>query len=181
MYLNVVLVIKPSDPIRTKLTRGPLHALSRMPLNNNNSSTPHNDTISIDKVLCSNVQISTTGIEKVLQETSKEVTLQHLKRIIMNGWLETQREHSNDLNMFWNYRDELSVEKQVFKGDMIAVPATLQHTILRHLHEEHMGLEKMLLRARSAVIWPGPTACVNNITKNCDRCTLTRSRTNTCS
>ena len=38
-------------------------ALSRMTLNNNHSSTPHNDTISIDKVLCSNVQISTTGIE----------------------------------------------------------------------------------------------------------------------
>ena len=58
------------------------NALSRMTLNNNNSSTPHNATIPIDEVLCSNVQISTTGIEKIRQETSKDVTLQHLKRII---------------------------------------------------------------------------------------------------
>ena len=57
-------------------------ALSRMTLNNNNSSTPHYATISIDEVLCSNAQISTTGIEKIRQETSKDVTLQHLKRII---------------------------------------------------------------------------------------------------
>ena len=146
-------------------------ALSRMTLNNNNSSTPHNDTISIDEVLCSNVQISTTGIEKIRQETSKYVTLQHLKRIITYGWPETRRDCSKNLHMFWNYRDELSVENQmVFKGDRIVVPATLQHTILRHLHEGHMGLEKMLLRARSAVFWPGLTADVNNMAKNCETC-----------
>ena len=74
-------------------------ALSRMTLNNNNSSTPHNDTMSIDEVLCS------TSIEKIGQETSKDVTLQHLKRTITYGWLKTRRECSNDLHMFWNYRD----------------------------------------------------------------------------
>ena len=130
--------------------------LSRMTLNNNISSASHNDTISIVEVLCSNVQISTTGIEKIQQETSKDVTLQHLKRIITYGWPETQRDCLKNLHMFWNYRNELSVENQmVFKGDRIVVPATLQHTILRHLHEGHMGLEKMLLRACSAVLWPG--------------------------
>ena len=67
-------------------------ALSRMTLNNNNSSTPHNDTIPIDEVLCSNVQISTTGIEKIRQETSKYVTQQHLKRMITYGWPETREE-----------------------------------------------------------------------------------------
>ena len=60
-------------------------ALSRMALNNNNSTTPHYDTISIDEVLCSNVQISTTGNEIIRQETLKDVTLQHLKRIITYG------------------------------------------------------------------------------------------------
>ena len=53
--------------------------------------------------------------------------------------------------MFWNYRDELSVENQMmFKVDRIVVTVTLQLTSLRHLHEGHMGLEKILLRARLA-------------------------------
>ena len=30
-----------------------------------------------------------------------------------------------------------------------------------------MGIEKMLLRARSAIFWPGLTADVTNIAKNC--------------
>ena len=71
--------------------------------------------------------------------------------------------------MFWNYRDELSVENQmVFNGHRIVVPVTLQHTIMRHLHEGHMGLEKMLLRARSAVFLPRLTTNVNNLAKNCE-------------
>ena len=85
-------------------------ALSRMTLNNNNSSTPHYDTISIDEVLCSNVQISTTSIDKIRQKTSKGVPLQHLKRIITYGWPETRRDCSKNIHIFWNYRDELSVE-----------------------------------------------------------------------
>ena len=63
---------------------------SIMTPNKNNSSIPHNDTISIDEVLCSHVQISTTAIEKIRQQTSKDVTLQHLKRIITDVWLETR-------------------------------------------------------------------------------------------
>ena len=58
-------------------------ALIRMTLNNNKSCTPRYDTISIDEVLCSNVQISTTGIDKIRQETSKDVTLQHLKHSLL--------------------------------------------------------------------------------------------------
>ena len=122
-------------------------------------------------MLCSNVQISTTSIEKIRQETSKDISLQHLKRIITYGWPKTRRECSKNLHMFWNYRDELLVENQMaFKCDRIVVPATLQHTILRHLYEGHMGLEKMFLRARSAVFWSGLTAYINNMEKNCETC-----------
>ena len=104
-------------------------ALSRMTMNNNNSSTPYNDNISIDEV-CSNVQISTTGLEKIRQETSKDVTLQHLKHIINYGWPETRRECSKDLHMFWNYRDELSVENQMmFKVDRIVVSHITAHKL----------------------------------------------------
>ena len=31
-------------------------------------------------------------------------------------------------------------------------------------------MKKMLLRARSAVFWPGLTADVNNMAKNCETC-----------
>ena len=58
----------------------------------------------------------------------------------------------------------------VFKGYMIVVPATLQQTILRHLLEGYMGLEKMRLRAYSAVFWLGLTADVNNMAENCETC-----------
>ena len=49
----------------------------------------------------------------------------------------------------------------------MVIPKTLQPEILRRLHEGHMGIEKMLLRARLAIFWPGLTADVTNIAKNC--------------
>ena len=88
--------------------------LSRMTLNNSNSSTHHNDTISVEEVLCSNVQISTTGIQKIRQETSKDV--KHLKSISTYGWPETRRECSNYLHMFWNCIYGLSVENYVIRA-----------------------------------------------------------------
>ena len=58
----------------------------------------------------------------------------------------------------------------VFKGDMIVVPATLQRSILRHLHKGHMGLEKMLLCARSAFFLTWTYADINNLAKKCETC-----------
>ena len=58
----------------------------------------------------------------------------------------------------------------VFKDHSVVVPATLQHTILRHLHEGHMGLEKMFFRASSSVSWPGLTADVDNEAKHYKIC-----------
>ena len=46
----------------------------------------------------------------------------------------------------------------------------LQPVILRRLHEGHMGTEKMLLRARSAIFRTGLTADVTKIAKNCQVC-----------
>ena len=43
----------------------------------------------------------------------------------------------------------------LFKGDRVVIPSILQPEILIHLHTGHMGTEKMQLRARSSVFWPG--------------------------
>ena len=115
--------------------------------------------------------MSTTGTQRIRDETAKDVTLQHLTRTIVDGWPEVYKDCPADLHPFWNFRDELSVENQLlFKGDRVVIPSTLQPEILKHLHTGHMGTEKMQLRARSSVFWPGLTNDVKNITKSCEPC-----------
>ena len=146
-------------------------ALSRISLRTSKTTTPYSNAISIDEILCSTIQMSTTGTQRIRDETAKDVTLQHLTRTIVDGWPEVYKDCPADLHPFWNFRDELSVENQLlFKGDRVVIPSTLQPEILKHLHTGHMGTEKMQLRARSSVFWPGLTNDVKNITKSCEPC-----------
>ena len=146
-------------------------ALSRISLRTSKTTTPYRNAISIDEILCSIIQMSTTGTQRIRDETAKDVTLQHLTRTIVDGWPEVYKDCPADLHPFWNFRDELSVENQLlFKGDRVVIPSTLHPEILKHLHTGHMGTEKMQLRARSSVFWPELTNDVKNITKSCEPC-----------
>ena len=90
---------------------------------------------------------------------------------IVEGWSEVRKYCSTQLHDYWNFINNISVENLLlFKGDRVIIPKTLQHETLRHLHEGHMGIEKMLLRARSAIYWPGLTSDITNIAKDCQVC-----------
>ena len=54
----------------------------------------------------------------------------------------------------------------------MVIPKIIQPETLRRLHEGHIGLEKMLLKVVIAktIFWPGITADVTNIAKNCQAC-----------
>ena len=93
-------------------------ALSRISLHTSKTTTPYSNAISIDEILCSTIQMSTTGTQCISDETAQVVTLQHLTRTIVDGWPEVYKDYPADLHLFWNFRDELSVENQLlFKGD----------------------------------------------------------------
>ena len=90
---------------------------------------------------------------------------------MVEGWSEVRKDCSTQLHDYWNFREELSVENQLlYKVDCVVIPKTLQPEILRCLPEGHMGIEKMLLHARPSIFWPGLTADVTNIAKNCQVC-----------
>ena len=141
-------------------------ALSRNTLPAIHTNVPLQEDISIGEVLCSTTRISTTGIQQIRDETTNDNTLQKLTRTVVEGWPEVRKDCPTQLHEYWNFRDELSVENQLlFKGDRVVIPKIIQPEILRRLHEGHMGIEKMLLRARS-----GLTADVTNMAKNCQVC-----------
>lgn len=50
------------------------------------------------------------------------------------------------------------------------MPTTLRHDTLNTIHQGNLGQEKCLLRARSAVFWPGITRDVTNLVQDCATC-----------
>ena len=58
----------------------------------------------------------------------------------------------------------------VLKGERIVVPETMRKYVLNKLHQAHMGMEKMKMRARETVFWPGVNKHIEDIVKVCETC-----------
>ena len=57
------------------------------------------------------------------------------------------------------------------------VPEKLRSRVLQTIHESHFDFEKMQLRAREAVFWPGTTSDLLQAAQGCEVCqTFSRSQ-----
>ena len=104
-------------------------------------------------------------------ETDKDPMMQALKHQIIKGWPHIRSECGNNLQDFWNYRDELSVlDGLVLKGTHIVVPESCRDEILDQLHEGHFGIDRTKLCARDSVYWPSINKDIECLVKTCDLC-----------
>ena len=61
-------------------------------------------------LITSNIPVSSTEIELIHVETSKDPTLTLLRHYIHMGWPFDHRMLPQELHTFWNYREDLSME-----------------------------------------------------------------------
>ena len=124
----------PYQPFDIQYRRGkeiPLaDALSRV------TSTPvEEDGIQLPIVavnlITSNIPVSSTEIELIHEETSKDPTLTLLRHYIHMGWPIDHRMLPQEFHTFWNYREDLSMENRLItKGARLLIPSTLRRKVL---------------------------------------------------
>ena len=100
-----------------------------------------------------------------------------LMQVVANGWPELKRACHLFLVDYWTYREEISVENGLlFKGNRL-IPEKLHRRVLQTIHEGHFGFDKMQLRAREAVFWPGIASDLLQTAQGCEVCqTFSRSQ-----
>ena len=119
-------------------------------------------------LIISNIPMSSTEIELICEESSKDPTLNLLRHYIHMGWPIDRRMLPCELHTFWNYREDLSMENGLItKGARLIIPSTLRRKVLKQIHEGHLGIEKCMLKARDSVFWPGIS---NNIRETVEKC-----------
>ena len=95
---------------------------------------------------------------------------------ILQGWPESGRPESSrelhkDLQPYWLYRDELSVENGIlFKGDRILIPKSMQTETLEKIHYGHQGSDECKLRTKTCVFWSGINSDIDEIMQQCAMC-----------
>ena len=118
-----------------------------------------------------NLPASPIKLQQIRNETANDPTLSKLREVIHEGWPATREKCHKALHNYWNFREELTIEDGlILKQERIVMPSTLRRGALNTIHHGHLGQEKCLLRARSAVFWPGITKDVTNLVQNCATC-----------
>ena len=85
-------------------------------------------------LIMSNLPVSSTEIELIHEETSKDPTLTLLRHYIHMGWPNDHRMLPQELHMFWNYREDLSMENGLItKGARLIIPSTLRKKVLEQI------------------------------------------------
>ena len=104
-------------------------------------------------LITSNLPVSSTDIDLIHEETSKDPTLTLLKHYIHIGWPSECRILPQELHTFWNYREDLSMENRlVTKGVRLLIPSTLRRKVMEQIHDGHLGIEKCMLKARESIL-----------------------------
>ena len=118
-------------------------------------------------LITSNIPVSSTEIELICEESSKDPTLPLLRHYIHMEWPIDHRMLPQELHTFWNYREDLSMENGLItKGARLIILSTLRRKVLEQIYEGHLGIEKCMLKARDSVFWPG----ISNIRETVEKC-----------
>ena len=92
-------------------------------------------------LITSNLPVSSTEIELIHEETSKDPTLTLLRHYIHMGWPSDHRMLPQELHTFWNYSEDLSMENGLItKGARLLIPSTLRKKVLEQIHDGHLAL-----------------------------------------
>ena len=111
------------------------------------------------------------SLQQLRLATQADDELAILKHTIMQGWPRTIKQVPPELQPYWTFREELTIEDGlILKGTRIVIPSKQCQAILKQIHEGHLGLNKCKLRAKETVYWPGLNTELEDLVLNCELC-----------
>ncbi|XP_054260272.1 uncharacterized protein K02A2.6-like [Macrosteles quadrilineatus] len=155
-------------------------ALSRLPLPNdetmeleaNHLSHVENvvEVFSCYKLVSDDTPITAKDIARL---TDRDPVLSKVRDFIWHGWRSADEP---ELIAYFRRKDELSVDNNcVVWGARVVVPEKLRSAVIRLLHDQHPGISRMKMLARSYVWWPGLEKNLEETVSTCTVCQCTRN------
>ena len=118
----------------------------------------------------SNLPCSDRRLDQIREGQHEDEVCTKLMQYTHEGWPEKSQLPSI-LVPYYQFREYMSVCNGILlKSDRIVVPASLRIEILEKIHVGHLGIEKCRQRARQSVWWPGLSAQIESMVKNCRVC-----------
>ncbi|XP_058828586.1 uncharacterized protein K02A2.6-like [Topomyia yanbarensis] len=117
------------------------------------------------------INISDERFQEISTETKKDLTLNKLSQLLIEGWPERKSDLDDEMHIYWTNKNELSTHQGIiFKNGRVLVPKSLRKKMLDNLHIAHLGIDYTIRAARESFFWPGMSDQVTNYIRNCEVC-----------
>ena len=109
--------------------------------------------------------------DRVKHAASHDSETNTLIPTILSGFPETKEELPNNIQPYWNIRNDLTcLDGVALYNNRIVVPRSLRTEVLDCLHSAHQGVVGMKARARTSVYWPGINCAISSRRAQCKTC-----------
>ena len=110
----------------------------------------------------------------VAEESNKDPVLRKIKSFLINGWI--QKEADDATKTYFEKQLEMSLEEGcVMWGRRVVIPNILRNKVLEILHNQHTGMTRMKMLARSSCWWPNMDSGIELYVKQCKICALSQA------
>ena len=121
--------------------------------------------------ITSQLKARNDSLHRIRLATQADDYLAILKHIIQQGWPKTVKEVPQEIQKYWTFHEELTIEDGlILKGTCFVIPDKMREDILKQIHEGHLGLNKCQMRAKETIYWPGLNGQLENLILNCQLC-----------
>lgn len=111
--------------------------------------------------------------KEVAIETRKDKQLQRIMEYVHKGW--PDRVERSLLDVFSHYQDLEVVEGCLLFQDRVIIPQSMKQKVIKMLHLNHSGINKIKQLARRTVYWFGMNRDLEDFVKLCRTCNETTS------
>ena len=95
-------------------------------------------------------------LQELQEATERDPSLKFLAKTVHEGWPNVIKDCPHSIQSYWYFRDEITYEDGIlYKGTRLIIPKSERASTLKVLHMGHYATDKMNLRARETVYWPG--------------------------
>ena len=82
-----------------------------------------------------------------------------------------QSDCPHSIQSYWYFRDQITCKDRIiYKGTRLIMPKSERASTLKVLHMGHYAIDKMSLRARETVYWPGISEDIRSTYQHCHIC-----------
>eukprot|EP00731_Ephydatia_muelleri_P004100 Em0002g276a len=116
--------------------------------------------------------LPTTGekLKEFSASQASDAVCSQVMKYCQFGWPDKHRV-TDDIKPYWTLRGYLTVHNGLLLyGRRIVIPVARQREILEKIHQGHLGIQRCRLRIMKSVWWPGVSAQMDKMIRQCHMC-----------